>query len=152
MRASGNADWYSVQAELVKKIVGTMPVHFQVNYKEATKKSDDTTLTVCSSEVFYVPKSFVSDFTDLVNLVGDMDLHYKVAVPMFFLSMDSPQNFDPVLGSMVYKSEPASLNSSLSLYSAEAPAVHPWSISSEQDFIKLVREMAEGDPLLMELV
>jgi len=73
-------------------------------------------------------------------------------VPMFFLSMDSPQNFDPVLGSMVYKSEPASLNSSLSLYSAEAPAVHPWSISNEQDFIKLVREMAEGDPLLMELV
>ncbi|CAA7060193.1 unnamed protein product [Microthlaspi erraticum] len=152
VRSAGNSDWYSVQAELVKKIVGTMPVNFQVSYKEATMKSHETVLTVCSSEVFYVPRRFVADFTDLVNLVGDMDLHYKVALPMFFLSMDSPQNFDPVLGSMVYKMEPALLNSSLSFYSAETAAVHPWSISSEQDFIKLVQKMAKGDPLLMELV
>lgn len=151
MKASGKSDWFSVQAELVKKTVSTMPAHFQVNYKEAAKNNQDA-LTVCSSEVFYVPKRLVTDFVDLVDLVGDMDLHYKVAVPMFFLSMDSPQNFDPVLGSMVYKKKSSSFNSSSSLYSAQAPAVHPWSISSEQDFIKLVRQMAEGDPLLMELV
>ncbi|CAF2123655.1 BnaA03g19610D [Brassica napus] len=151
VKPTGKSDWFSTQAELVKRTVSTMPAHFQVNYKEAAKNSQDT-LTVCSSEVFYVPKRLVTDFNDLVELVGDMDLHYKVAVPMFFMSMDSPQNFDPVLGSMVYKRKSSSFNSSLSLYSAQAPAVHPWSISSEQDFIKLVGQMAEGDPLLMELV
>ncbi|XP_010508659.1 PREDICTED: probable glycosyltransferase STELLO1 isoform X2 [Camelina sativa] len=151
VKPTGNSDWFSVQAELVKNTVSTMPAHFQVNYKDATKNNHET-LTVCSSEVFYVPKRLVTDFTDLVDLVGDMDLHYKVAVPMFFLSMDSPQNFDPVLGSMVYKRKSASFNTSSSLYSPKAPAVHPWSISSEQDFIKLVQQMAEGDPLLLELV
>ena len=151
VKPTGKSDWFSTQDELVKRTVSTMPAHFQVNYKEAAKNNQDT-LTVCSSEVFYVPKRLVTDFTELVELVGDMDLHYKVAVPMFFMSMDSPQNFDPVLGSMVYKRKSSSFNSSLSLYSAQAPAVHPWSISSEQDFIKLVGQMAEGDPLLMELV
>ncbi|KAL0665852.1 hypothetical protein Bca4012_028556 [Brassica carinata] len=151
VKPTGKSDWFSVQAELVKRTVSTMPAHFQVNYKEAAKNNLDA-LTVCSSEVFYVPKRLVADFVDLVDLVGDMDLHYKVAVPMFFMSMDSPLNFDPVLGSMVYKKKSSSFNSSLSLYSAQAPAVHPWSISSEQDFIKLVGQMAEGDPLLMELV
>ncbi|KAJ4906626.1 hypothetical protein Rs2_10284 [Raphanus sativus] len=151
VKPTGKSDWFSVQAELVKRTVSTMPAHFQVNYKEAAKNNQEA-LTVCSSEVFYVPKRYVTDFTELVELVGDMDLHYKVAVPMFFMSMDSPQNYDPVFGSMVYKRKSSSFNSSLSLYSAQAPAVHPWSISSEQDFIKLVGQMAEGDPLLMELV
>ncbi|CAN8286950.1 unnamed protein product [Cochlearia groenlandica] len=151
-KPTGKSDWFSVQTELVKRIVSTMPAHFQVNYKEAAAKNNPEALTVCSSEVFYVPKRLVVDFVDLVDLVGDMDLHYKVAVPMFFMSMDSPQNFDPVLGTMVYKKKSSSFNSSSSLYSAQAPAVHPWSISSEQDFIKLVQQMAQGDPLLMELV
>lgn len=147
--ASGNSDWYSQQADMVKKVVDTMPVHFQVNYKDAIK--NDQSLTLCSSEIFYVPRRFVADFVDLVNLVGNLEMHYKVAIPMFFVSMDSPQSFDSVLSTMIYKREPPSTNSS-TLYSAQAPAVHPWNVSSEQDFIKLIRRMAEGDPLLMELV
>lgn len=149
MSASGNSDWYSQQADMVKKVVDTMPVHFQVNYKDAIK--NDQSLTLCSSEIFYVPRRFVADFVDLVNLVGNLEMHYKVAIPMFFVSMDSPQSFDSVLSTMIYKREPPSTNSS-TLYSAQAPAVHPWNVSSEQDFIKLIRRMAEGDPLLMELV
>ncbi|KAL1368156.1 hypothetical protein AAHE18_02G101000 [Arachis hypogaea] len=74
----------------------------------------------------------------------------KVAIPMFFVSMDSPQNFDPVLDTTIYKQK--SPTNSSALYSAKVPAVHPWTVSSEQDFIKLIRIMAEGDPLLMELV
>lgn len=93
----------------------------------------------------------MADFADLVSLVGDLEIHHKVAIPMFFMSMDSTQNFDSVFSKMVYKRKPPpSINSTF--YSAQAPAVHPWSISSEQDFIKLIRVMAEGDPLLMELV
>ena len=126
-----------------------MPVHFQVSFKESMRT--DQSLTICNSEVFYIPRRFVPDFIDLVNLVGDLDIHQKVAIPMFFVSMDLPQNFDSVLGTMIYKLEPPSANSS-TFYSPEVPAIHPWSVSSEQEFIKLIRIMAAGDPLLMELV
>ncbi|KAJ6912717.1 glycosyltransferaseELLO1 [Populus alba x Populus x berolinensis] len=144
---NGNAEWYVKQAEIVRKVVGSMPVHFQVNYKEAMKS--DQSLVIGSSEIFYIPQQLVTDFVDLVGLVGDLNIHQKVAIPMFFMSMDSPQNFDSVLSTMVYKPKPPPANSTL--YSAQAPAVHPWNVSSEQDFIKLTRIMAEGDPLLMEL-
>ncbi|KAF3442694.1 hypothetical protein FNV43_RR16611 [Rhamnella rubrinervis] len=144
-----NSDWYAKQSDMVKKIVSMMPAHFQISYKETVKS--DQSLTICSSEVFYVPRHFIADFIDLVNLVGNQEIHQKVAIPMFFLSMDSPQNFDSVLSTMIYKQETVSTNSS-SLYSSKVAAVHPWNVSSEQDFINLIRIMGEGDPLLMELV
>ncbi|KAK4759440.1 hypothetical protein SAY87_022571 [Trapa incisa] len=147
---NGNSEWFLKQAKLVQKVVGTMPVHFQVSFKEAVK-NDHHSLTICSSEVFYIPRHFVADFSDLVSLVGDLEIHHKVAIPMFFMSMDSTHNFDSVFSKMVYKRKPPpSINSTF--YSPQAPAVHPWNIASEQEFIKLIRVMAEGDPLLMELV
>lgn len=146
---NGNSDWFSKQADMVKKVVSMMQAHFQVNYKESM--TDSQSIAIYSSEVFYIPRRFVADFVELVNLVGGLEIHQKVAIPMFFVSMDSPQNFDPVLSSMIYKQNPPTNNSS-TLYSAQATAVHPWNVSSEQDFIKLIRIMAEGDPLLMELV
>lgn len=146
---SGNSDWFSKQADMVKKVVSMMPVHFQVNYKETI--NSDQLLTVCSSDVFYIPRRFIADFTELVNLVDNLEIHHKVAIPMFFLSMDSPQNFDPVLSRMIYEENPSSTNSS-TFYSDKVPAVHPWTVSSEQEFIKLIRIMAAGDPLLLELV
>lgn len=132
---------------MVQKVVSMMPAHFQVSYKETS--DNDKNLLICSSEVFYVPQRFISDFVELVNLVGNLEIHQKVAIPMMFVSLDS-QNFDPVLDTMIYKQNPPANSSTL--YSAKVPAVHPWSVSSEQDFIKLIRIMAEGDPLLMELV
>lgn len=146
----GNKDWYGQQGEMVNKVVSSMPVHFQVNYKKHMT-SHDSSLTICSSEVFYVPRRLVTDFQDLVNLVGNLDIHQKVAMPMFFVSMDSTENFDSVLNTMAYKKKPPS-NTTLGYYSPEAPAVYPWSVSSEEEFIKLIRIMAAGDPLLMELV
>ena len=146
----GNKDWYGEQGEMVNKVVSSMPVHFQVNYKKHMT-SHDSSLTICSSEVFYVPRRLVTDFRDLVNLVGNLDIHQKVAMPMFFVSMDSTENFDSVLNTMAYKKKPPS-NTTLGFYSPEAPAVYPWSVSSEEEFIKLIRIMAAGDPLLMELV
>ncbi|KAJ4970029.1 hypothetical protein NE237_003128 [Protea cynaroides] len=148
--AGDNSAWFAAQADMVKKVVSMMPVHFQVSYKESSSKGKHS-LILCSSEVFYVPQRFVGDFADLVGLVGDLEIHHKVAVPMFFMAMDSPNNFDSVLSTMTYKTEAPS-NNSLSFYSAQVPAVHPWNVSNEPDFIKLIRIMATGDPLLMELV
>ncbi|KAK1428848.1 hypothetical protein QVD17_17688 [Tagetes erecta] len=146
----GNNDWYGKQAEMVKKVVKSMPAHLQVNYKDHTN-NHDSTLSVCTSDVFYIPQRLVADFIDLVNLVEDLEIHQKVAIPMFFTAMDSPQNFDPVFNKMVYKRKPG-LNISTSFYSPEVPAVHPLRVSNEQEFIELIRVMAAGDPLLLELV
>ncbi|PHT60525.1 hypothetical protein CQW23_02888 [Capsicum baccatum] len=144
-----DSSWLVKQAELVKKVVSTMPVHLQVNYKESGPT--DQSIALCGSEVFYVPRRFVQDFVDLVDLVGDLDIHQKIAVPMFFMAMDLPQNFDTLLNKMVYKTGASSTNL-LKLYSAQVPAVHPLVVSTESEFIKLIRLMAAGDPLLMELV
>ncbi|CAL0317072.1 unnamed protein product [Lupinus luteus] len=140
--------WISHQASMVQKVVSMMPAQYQVSYKETI--GNDKNLLICSSEVFFVPRRFISDFVDLVNLVGDLEIHQTVAIPMLFVSMDSQQNFDSVLDTTIYKQNHHTNASTL--YSAKVPAVHPLNVSSEQDFIKLIRIMAEGDPLLMELV
>ncbi|KAA8517101.1 hypothetical protein F0562_017394 [Nyssa sinensis] len=145
----GSSDWFTKQEDMVKKVVSEMPAHFQVSYKESMMS--DHKLAICSSEVFYIPRRFVADFIELVNLVGDLEIHYKIAIPMFFVAMDSPNNFDSVFSKMIYQKEPPSTNST-TFYSAEVPAIHPWNVSTEQDIIKLIRIMAAGDPLLMELV
>ncbi|KAK9128726.1 hypothetical protein Syun_017523 [Stephania yunnanensis] len=146
---SGNdTAWFKSQADLVKDVVNTMPVHFQVSYKE--NRPSGEVLALCNSEVFYIPQHFVADFKDLVGLVGNQEIHHKIALPMFFTAIDSPRNFDPVFSTMIYGSKSPSNISSF--YSAHVPAVHPSKISNEPDFIKLIRVMAAGDPLLMELV
>ncbi|XP_022152025.1 probable glycosyltransferase STELLO2 [Momordica charantia] len=144
-----SSDWFMKQSNMVRKIVSMMPVHFQVSHKQSV--ASEKSLTICSSELFFVPRRFVADFLDLLGLVGDLELHHKVAIPLFFTAMDSVQNFDPVLSTTSYREKPPPTNSS-TIYSVHVPAVHPWNVSSEQDFIKLVRIMAEGDPLLAELV
>lgn len=145
----GDKTWFSGQAELVKRIVDTLPAHFQVNYKESVDKNS---LLFCTSELFYVPRQFVGDFTDLVDLVGTLEIHHRIAVPMFFVAMDSPRNFDSnAFKTTIYRTDLQS-NASLSIYSAQVPAVYPCNVTSEIDFIKLIRIMAAGDPLLMEMV
>uniref|UniRef100_A0A5B6Z5A5 Glycosyltransferase STELLO1 n=1 Tax=Davidia involucrata TaxID=16924 RepID=A0A5B6Z5A5_DAVIN len=141
--------WFSKQADMVKKVVSAMPVHFQVNYKETGPS--EKSLAICGSEVFYIPRRFVGDFKDLVDLVGNLEIHHRIAVPVFFMAMDSPENFESVLNTMIYKTEAPSTNF-WNFYSAQVPAVHPCNVSSEADFVKLIRIMATGDPLLMELV
>lgn len=147
---STSSKWFVQQATMVKKVVDTLPVHLQVSYKESAVEDE---LIICSSEIFYLPHRFANDFADLVGLVGDLNIHHKVAVPLFFLAMDSVQNFDSdALSRVVYEKALPSNGSSLSYYTAKAPAVHPLKVQNEPDFIKLVQVMASGDPLLMELV
>ncbi|KAL8171490.1 hypothetical protein V2J09_023294 [Rumex salicifolius] len=95
-----DSPWHSKQADKVMKVVNIMPVHLQVNFKDSSPK--DQSIVTCSSEVFYIPQRFVGDFIDLVELVGNSKIHYTVAVPLFFMSMDSPNNYDPILSTAIY--------------------------------------------------
>lgn len=147
---SNNTEWYFKNGgrEIIKKVLNELPVHFQIKYRESM---DEKSFVVCSSEIFYVPRQFVGDFVDLVSLVGDLSLHHEIAVPLFFLSMETPDKFDPdALSKTIYKRGEAS--NSLSYYSAEVHAVNPWKVSNESDFVRLLKAMSLGDPLLLEVL
>ena len=147
---SNKEEWFVKQGALVKQVIGNSPVHFQTNYKE---NMGEEKIAFCGSELFYIPRRFVEDFGDLVGLVGDLDLHHKIAVPMFFMAMDSPQNFDSeALSGTVFKTQLPANATFKTIYTAQAPAVFPVKVMSEIDFIKVIRLMSIGDPLLMELV
>ncbi|XP_078435727.1 putative glycosyltransferase STELLO1 [Wolffia australiana] len=152
--ASGNSsEWAAAQAKLVKQAVNTLPVHFSVNYKEAVGEGEDGDVVLCGSEIFYVPSRLAGDFVDLVDLVKDVDLHQMAAVPMFFMAMDKIADFDSgVLSGVVYDKGLRSNSTCADLYSAKVPGVYPCHIGGEVDFVRLIRLMANGDPLLMELV
>ncbi|KMZ62757.1 hypothetical protein ZOSMA_44G01600 [Zostera marina] len=142
--------WLRKQGRLVNKVVSNLPVHFQVSYKENVSEKE---LIICSGEIFYIPNRFAADYKDLVGLVGQMSIHHKVALPLFFMAMDSPQNFDSnALRSIVYRTNLPPNTTYSSYYSVDSPAVYPCSVRDEVEFIKLVRMMAAGDPLLKELV
>lgn len=144
------SEWHLNQGNLVKKIVDNFPVHFQTSYKESTT---DGRLVICSSEIFYVPQRLVTDFVDLVGIVGDLQIHHKIAVPMFFLAMDALENLDSsALATVVYRTNLMANDSITSYYTAQVPAVYPLKVQTENDFVKLVRLLASGDPLLLELV
>ncbi|CAL9146867.1 probable glycosyltransferase STELLO2 [Musa acuminata AAA Group] len=144
------SEWHLNQGNLVKTIVDNFPVHFQTSYKESTT---DGRLVICSSEIFYVPQRLVTDFVDLVGIVGDLQIHHKIAVPMFFLAMDALENLDSsALATVVYRTNLMANDSITSYYTAKVPAVYPLKVQTENDFVKLVRLMASGDPLLLELV
>ncbi|CAN6444869.1 unnamed protein product [Victoria cruziana] len=148
---SKNSAWYIREGvDIVKKLMTSLPVHFQINYKE---NIGEEKLVICSSDIFYVPQRFVADFVDLVSHVGDLKLHQKIAVPMFFLAMDSSSNFDSqALKNMIYRIGGGETSDPSSFYSAQAAGVHSWKVSSDSDFMKLVRAMSSGDPLLLELL
>lgn len=147
---SNKEEWFVKQGAMVKQVIGSSPVHFQTSYKESMGEDK---IVFCGSELFYVPRQFVEDFGDLVGLVGNLDLHHKIAVPMFFLAMDSPQNFDSeALAGTVFKTNLAANETFSSIYTAQSPAVFPVKVMNEIDFIKVIRLMSKGDPLLMELV
>ncbi|KAG6520460.1 probable glycosyltransferase STELLO1 [Zingiber officinale] len=145
-----DTDWHVSQTNLVKKIADNFPVHLQTSYKESVTEGK---LLICSSEIFYIPQRFVTDFSDLVGIVGDLHIHHRIAMPVFFLAMDSQENFDSkALATVVYRTRPQANDSFMSSYTAQAPAVYPLKVRNEYDFIKLIRAMASGDPLLLELV
>ncbi|XP_020584829.1 probable glycosyltransferase STELLO1 [Phalaenopsis equestris] len=147
---SNSSQWAINQASLLKQAVNNFPAHFQTNYRNS---NGEQSLTICGSELFYIPRRFVADFVDLVELVRNLDIHHIVAVPMIFMAMDSPQNFDSdALSKTLYLKEKGGNGFNVTDYSDRVPAVYPLNVSNELEFIELVRVLAAGDQLLKELV
>jgi hypothetical protein len=143
-------DWFVNQGDMVKRAVDSFPIHYQAHYKRNVGQNK---IIHCSSEVFYIPQRHISGFSHLVKVIGSLDIHHTIAVPMLFLAIDSPSNFEPkALTKLVYRTDLPSNTTIATIYTARAHAVYPVKIQNEMDFVKLVRVMASGDPFLMELV
>jgi len=143
-------EWFVNQGGMVKKAIDTFQPHYQTNYRRSVGENK---IVHCSSEIFYIPQQHVGDFSYLVKAIGSLDIHHSIAVPLLFLAMDSPSNFESkALTKLVYRADLPSNTTSLSIYTAKADAVYPLKIRNEIEFVKLIRVMASGDPLLMELV
>ncbi|KAL6657101.1 hypothetical protein ACP70R_004881 [Stipagrostis hirtigluma subsp. patula] len=143
-------EWFVKQGDMVKKAVGSFPSHYQSNYKRSVGEDK---IIHCSSEIFYIPQRHIGDFSHLVKVIGSLDIHHSIAVPMLFLAMDSPSNFESkALTKLVYRADLPSNTTFATIYTAEAHAVYPVKVQNEMDFVKLVRVMASGDPFLLELV
>uniref|UniRef100_A0ACD5YSQ2 Uncharacterized protein n=1 Tax=Avena sativa TaxID=4498 RepID=A0ACD5YSQ2_AVESA len=145
-----NIEWFRNQGDMVKKAVGSFPFRYQDNYKRSVAED---TIIHCSSEIFYVPRQYTGHFSNLVKVIGNLDIHHTVAVPMLFLAMDLPSNFEPrALGKLVYMTNLPSNTTFSTIYTAEAHAVYPMKVQNEMDFVSLIRVMASGDPFLTELI
>lgn len=145
-----NNEWFMNQGNMVKKAVGSFPAHYQANYKRSVGEDK---IIHCSSEIFYIPRRYTGDFSYLVKVIGNLDIHHTVGVPMLFLAMDAPSNFEPkALGKLAYRTNLPSDTTFSAIYTPEAHAVYPMKVQNEIDFVNLIRVMASGDPFLMELV
>lgn len=143
-------EWFANQGDLVKQAVRSFPFHYQANYKRSVGEDK---IIHCSSEIFYTPRRHIGDFSYLVKVIGSLDIHHSIAVPMLFLAMDLPSNFESqALAKLVYRTNLPSNTTFSAIYTAEAHAVYPMKVQNEMDFVKLIRVMASGDPFLMELV
>ncbi|XP_044455537.1 probable glycosyltransferase STELLO1 [Triticum aestivum] len=145
-----NNEWFMNQGNMVKKAVDSFPVHHQANYKRSIGEDK---IIHCSSEIFYIPRRYTGDFSYLVKVIGNLDIHHTIGVPMLFLAMDVPSNFEPkALGKLAYRTNLPSDTTFSAIYTPEAHAVYPMKVENEIDFVKLIRVMASGDPFLLELV
>lgn len=145
-----NIEWFVNQGDMIKKAVSNFPSQYQDNYRRSVGENN---LIRCSSEIFYVPQRYTRDFSDLVKVIGSLDIHHSFAVPMLFLAIDSPSNFESkALTKLVYRADLPSDTTLSTIYTTEAHAVYPVKVQNEMDFVKLIRAMALGDPFLMELI
>lgn len=135
---------------MVKKAIASFPFQYQANYKRSVGEDK---IIHCNSEIFYIPRSHIGDFSYLVQAIGSLDIHHSIAIPMLFLAMDLPSNFESkALTKLIYRTNVQSNATFATIYTAQAHAVYPMKVQNEIDFVELIRVMASGDPFLMELI
>lgn len=149
--ASG-ADWYLTKNHKnnVKKTVSRLPVEYRTTYKETM---DDNHFVVCSSDVFYLPRRYIDDFAALVPLASKVKLHRDLALPMIFMAMDKPSNFDDyAFSSIKHLSEKEEIDDPAIAYTPAWHVVFPWAATSDIELYRIVKAMSAGDPSLADII
>lgn len=139
-------EWYLQKSakQSVKTMVKHLPVEFRIPYRE---NIDDKHFVVSKSEVFYIPRRLVEDFVALVPLAVQAKLQQELAIPLIFLAMDHLDNFDSeAFSTVIYKT------GSDAVYSAEAHVVRPLKATNQRELLRIMKAMASGDPLLLEVL
>jgi hypothetical protein len=134
----------------VKKLLSQLPVEYRTNYREVM---DDGHFTVSTSDVYYVPARYIDDFSALARLAGKVKLHQDLALPLLFMAMDNPHNFDGyafsktrILSDSDVKEDPALI------YTPNWHIIYPWVASSEPELYRIIKAMSAGDPTLSEIL
>lgn len=134
----------------VKKLLSQLPVEYRTNYREVM---DDGHFAVSTSDVYYVPARYIDDFSALARLAGKVKLHRDLALPLLFMAMDNPHNFDGyafsktrILSDSGVKEDPALI------YTPNWHVIYPWVASSEPELYRIIKAMSAGDPTLSEIL
>nr|PNR36429.1 hypothetical protein PHYPA_022280 [Physcomitrium patens] len=148
--ASGT-DWYLTKNHKngVKKTVSRLPVEYRTTYKETM---DDDHFVVCSSDIFYLPRRYINDFAAIVPLAAKVKLHRDLALPLIFMALDKPSNFDAhAFSSIKQLSEEEKVDSAIA-YTPAFHVVFPWAATSDIELYRIIKAMSAGDPSLVDII
>jgi hypothetical protein len=134
----------------VKKLVSRLPVEYRTNYRTVM---DDDHFMVSSSKVYYVPRRYIDDFSTLAGLAGKQKLNSALALPLFFVAMENPENFDTyAFNNTRSLSESEVKEGPALIYTPNWHIMYPWKASSEFELYRIIKAMSAGDPSLSEIL
>lgn len=146
------SDWYLSKGNKngVKKTVSRLPVEYRTTYKETM---DDDHFVVSTSDIYYLPRRLVDDFAALVPLAAKVKLHRDLALPLMFMAMDNPENFDAhAFSSTKQLSQKEEIDDPAIAYTPSWHAVYPWAASSDVELYRIIKAMSAGDPSLADII
>ncbi|CAM6120954.1 unnamed protein product [Calypogeia fissa] len=125
------------------------------DFRKAYRKSIGETFYVMSpSDVFYVPKRYVTNFITLITPMSQAGLPQELAIPMIFLALDKPENYESsALSNMIYIDEKRlkKLGGDRALfYKSDVDAVCPWRATSEDELAQLFKTIGKNDLHLLD--
>ncbi|XP_002984603.2 probable glycosyltransferase STELLO2 [Selaginella moellendorffii] len=131
----------------VTKTIYNLPDKLKATYRETM---DDTKFIHSSSDFFYIPKRLVDDFKDLASVGVQNKLAHELAMPLFFLAMDRPSQFDSrAFAKVAYVpggEDPTSH------YSIDLNVLYPWRAATEEDLFHIIKALSVGDHLLLAVL
>ncbi|XP_024517750.1 probable glycosyltransferase STELLO2 [Selaginella moellendorffii] len=141
--------WYLASSvkKSIKAAVRSLSPKMLANYK---KSMDDMHFVVSSSDSFYIPHRYVSDFKALVPIGVKLELRPELAIPLFFLAMEKPASYDSE--AFKYVAETSVRRDPAVFYRKSKHLVRPWSARNVSEIVRRIRALSVGDPLLVEIL
>lgn len=114
---------------------------------------DDEHFVVSTSDIYYLPRRYIEDFVALVPIAAKVKLHKDLALPLLFMALDKPENFDTYafsnpkhLSAAEEKEDPAIA------YTPDWHAMYPWAARSDMELYRIIKAMSAGDPSLSDII
>lgn len=150
--AHARTDWPagSVYRKQAQEALFSLPPKYEQQYFKSTHGMAVYHKRVC--DLFFVPRRHFAAFEVLIPKVFKAGLISELAIPMAFLAMEAPEEWDPILDEMEYNWE-LMWRTNLSYNPRDhwrpgLPAYHPWKVKTEEGKKQLLRAIAAADPAI----